>query len=104
MTEAVQFTRYRCGVCESSYSTETEASICEARPVTHDRKVAIGDFVTVTGGDGAGKRARVSSVSIIDKDWGHYRWERYWHTVALTADFDDWGSRMLTFDSYEVRP
>ena len=54
--------------------------------------------------DGAGKRAKVTSVSIVDKDWGHYRWERYWHTVALTADFDGWGSRMLTFDSYEVRP
>ena len=33
---------------------------------------------------------------------GHSSWDLYWHTIAISGEvIDDWGSRMLTFDSYE---
>jgi hypothetical protein len=71
--------------------------------VSQDKGVKVGDVVLVTKGDGAGSKATVESRFIFDMEWGHYAWERYWHTVGLTAKLNDsWGTRQLTFDSYEV--
>lgn len=54
-------------------------------------------------GDGKGQMAKVTKIFVYSMDWGHYAWKRYWHTVGITADLvESWGSRQLTFDSYEV--
>jgi hypothetical protein len=100
MTKAINITRYQCGVCGATYDTEQQAAACEGRPVSQDKGVKVGDKVRVTAGDGTGQLATVESISIIDRGWGHYAWERYWHTVALTAKLR-LGHRFLTFDSYE---
>ncbi len=63
----------------------------------------VGDTVIITQGDGEGSKAIVESIHIYDKEWGHYAWDRYWHTVGLTAKVvDGWGHRSLTFDSYKL--
>jgi hypothetical protein len=94
---------YACEICGEEYGTEKEAIECESKPISEDKGVKVGDIVRITGGDGKGKEAKVTRVYIIDKDWGHYSWKRYWHTVALNADIiNHWGSRMLTFDQYEL--
>ena len=96
---------YKCEICGSEYTTQKEALGCEARPLKQDKGVKKGDIITITKGDGAGKKAKVTRVFVYDKEWGHYAWERYWHTVGLSADLigkDTWGSRQLTFDDYEV--
>lgn len=103
--EAVQITRYRCSTCHHVFGSESAALACESRPVSHNRGVRVGDRVRITAGDGAGSTAIVETVYVIDREWGHYAWERYWHTVALTAKVEGgYGHRMLTFDSYEVMP
>lgn len=100
--EEVTIKRYRCSLCRTIYDTEQEAISCEARPVMQDRGVKIGDIVRVTRGDGAGQLAKVERIGVLDRTWGHYAWERYWHTVYLDAKMiDQWGSRLLTYDSYE---
>lgn len=95
---------YECSICKSSYSTEDEAIECEGKKISQDRGVKEGDIVIITQGDGTGKEALVKEVFIINKEWGHYAWKRYWHTVALEADIiGEWGTRMLTFDSYKCK-
>lgn len=103
MSEALQITRYKCKTCGHVYDSEEAADRCESRPVREDRGVKVGDTVLITAGDGEGMKAKVESIYIVDMEWGHYAWERYWHTVALTAKvIDSWGHRTLTFDSYKV--
>lgn len=93
-------TTYQCEVCGKDFSDPGEAAACEARPVTHDRGVSVGDIVRVTTGDGSGQCARVTGLFVISPGWGP---SRYDHSRAIVADMvDSWGSRMLTFDSYEV--
>lgn len=95
-------TEYRCDLCGAEYQTEDSARVCESRPVSEDKGVQVGDTVRVLTGDGAGQLATVKSRTVIDREWGHYAWERYWHTVGILADMkDSYGSRFLTFDSYE---
>jgi hypothetical protein len=97
-----QVTEFVCEICLSKYSTKESAELCESRPVTEDRGVKVGDVVRIRTGEGEGHFAKVTRLHIIDKDWGHYYANRYWHTVAVTADLiDGWGTRTLTFDSYE---
>ena len=96
-------TIYQCEKCKADYSSKAEAKKCEAKAISQDKGVKVGDIVMITQGDGKGLKAKVESVYVIDKSWGHYAWERYWHTIALTAKIvDSWGSRLLTFDSYET--
>ena len=92
--------RYQCEVCNRQYMTEKEAQACEARPVVHDRGVKVGDTVRITGGEATGKLARVTSIGIHEPGWGPARYD---HSVFVTGDIiDSWGSRLLSFDSYEV--
>lgn len=97
--------RFKCETCGHVYETAAEAVKCETKPVTQDKDVKIGDTIRIVRGEGQGL-AKVEERFIIDKDWGHYAWERYWHTVGLSAKCIDagWGHRMLTFDDYEVIP
>ena len=102
MVEEVKVTQYKCSICQKLYESEGTAKECEKAPVTQDKGIKINDIVLITHGQGEGKKARVTNVWVLDKYWGHYAWQRYWHTVALTAKvIGDWGSRFLTFDSYE---
>jgi hypothetical protein len=101
--EQLQITRYKCGTCGSVYDASESAELCDSKPVTQDRGVKVGDVVRITAGDGSGGLATVEQVYVLSRDWGHYAWERYWHTVALNAKLNrGYGHRMLTFDSYEV--
>ena len=94
---------YRCEVCNSLYTSSEQAIECENRPVTQDKGVKVGDVVRITSGQGVGDLARVKSIFVIDKNWGHYAWERYWHTVAITGDtLERAGQRLLVFDAYEL--
>ena len=96
-------TAYKCEICGNSYAEISSALTCEAKEVTYDRGVKVGDIVRITGGQRTGDLAKVTKVYITDKDWGHYAWKRYWHTVSLHADLmDGRGSRLLTFDHYEL--
>lgn len=92
-------TEYECTVCNARYSTFDSAKRCEDRPVAHDKGVQVGDLVRITHGEGRGSLAKVERVFTISSEWGP---ERYWHTIALTAQvIDSWAHRMLTFDHYE---
>ena len=103
MVDKVNTTLYKCSICDAVYGTEREALNCEKRPRSKDKGVKIGDIILITGGDGTGQKAKVTSIFVYDKSWGHYAWERYWHTVGLSADIiGGYGSRQLTFDDYEV--
>ena len=94
---------YQCETCGTNYSTSSEALKCESKPLCQDKGVKLGDIITVTMGDGSWKKAVVERKMVFSKDWGHYAWERYWHTVGLQAKIiDSWGSRQLTFDQYKV--
>ncbi len=93
--------KYQCSLCKYEYDDEAAALDCESRKVSHDQNVKNGDRVLITEGDGIGEEATVQSVYVIDKYWGHYAWERYWHTICITANLDTWGSRLLTYDSYK---
>ena len=95
--------KFKCPTCGKLYTERRDAEVCAARPVSQDRSVKVGDTVRITGGDGAGHTATVERIYVLDREWGHYAWERYWHTVALTARVNgSWGHRMLTFDNYEL--
>lgn len=99
-------TKYRCETCGAVYESAAEAKSCEAKQVTQDKGVKIGDTVRIVRGEGQGL-AKVTAKIVYSKEWGHYAWKRYWHTVGLTADClgdGAWGSRQLTFDDYEVVP
>lgn len=96
-------TQYVCECCGDVYLTEDAARTCEKKPISKGKGVSVGDIVLVTGGEGAGERAKVTSVSVAGRSFGHYQWERYWHTIVLNADLvDSFGSRVLTFDQYET--
>lgn len=99
--KTVQVTYYTCELCGARYSNESEARKCESRPVTHDG-VKVGDRVRILTGEGVGDTGIITAVFVYDKNWGHYAWERYWHTVGITAKIDGHtGSRQLTFDAYK---
>jgi signal peptidase I len=102
VSEAFTVTKFRCTTCKHVYDSKEGADRCESKPITQDRGVKVGDVVRITAGDGTGKTATVESVYVVDREWGHYAWERYWHTIALTAKVNDnYGHRVLVFDSYE---
>lgn len=95
-----QITKYECEVCGAKYNDEKDALHCEQMPVEHDKGVKVGDLVRIISGDGSGSLARVTRVLVHEPGWGP---ARYAHTVFLQADVvDSWGSRQLSFDSYEV--
>jgi len=94
--------KYKCEICDHVYDNQNDAELCESKSISQDKGVKVGDTVFITGGEGKGSMAKVRSVYIVDMNWGHYAWERYWHTVSLTADvIEGFGSRLLTFDQYE---
>ncbi len=98
-----EITKYVCEICNAEHSTAKAAKECESREVTQDKGVKVGDIILITSGEGIGKKAKVTHRYIIDKNWGHYAWERYWHTVCINVDLlDDSGSGTLTFDSYKL--
>jgi hypothetical protein len=102
MTTLIQLQRFRCDICKTLYNTKTEALSCESQPISHDMGIEISDVVLVVTGDRMGEKARVISTWIIDKYWGHYAWERYWHTVGLSVEYiDGHAVRMLTYDDFE---
>lgn len=95
--------KYECELCGTVYESEEAAKRCESRPVSQDKGAKVGDRVYITGGDGIGEQAIVQSRHVYSREWGHGQWERYWHTVGLTAKMaDTWGSRQLTFDDYAL--
>lgn len=99
--KTIQIQKYQCDICGQSYGTADAAKKCESKPVSEDKGVKVGDVVLITKGDGQGSTATVESRFVFDRV-AHYAWERYWHTVGLTAKLNDsWGHRQLTFDSYE---
>lgn len=100
--QKVEKVQYQCLTCKAIYDKEQPALDCAERPVQYNRGITPGDIVLITRGDGEGHTATVTKVSIMDKHWGHYQWEKYWHTVALNADVNhrNFASRLLVFDSY----
>lgn len=100
----IQIEKYKCEICGELYGTIDAAKRCESKPVLQDKGVKVGDRIKVTSGEGAGTMATVDSRFIYNMEWGHYAADKYWHTVGLTAKLDSWGSRQLTFDSYEPSP
>jgi len=94
---------YECEICGEQYETRAGAKGCESKPKSQDKGVKVGDIVLITDGQSAGKKGKVTKVWVYNKSWGHYAWERYWHTVGLSADIiGSPYSRQLTFDGYEV--
>lgn len=93
---------YKCEKCGGTYSTEERALECEATSIRRDKGVQIGDIVTITLGDGVGKKAKVTRVGTLSpNEANHYK--KYVHTVCLTADIiDGWGTRTLMWDTYVV--
>jgi hypothetical protein len=97
-------TKYKCETCGAVYESVLDAKSCEKKQVTHDKGVKIGDTIRIVRGDGQGL-AKVTGRFVYNKEWGHYAWKRYWHTVGLAADClgeGAWGSRQLTFDDYDL--
>lgn len=97
--KTITITRYQCELCECTYDSEKAARKCESRPVAACA-VVVGDTVRVIRGDGAGQLMTVTDMYVIDREWGHYLRDRYWHTMLVTASADML-SRILTFDDYE---
>lgn len=96
-------TLYQCQHCKTKYASQYDAEQCEAHPVTQDKGAKVGSTVRILHGDGTGKLATVTDTFIYSRDWGHYSWKTYWHTIGVNAKLnDDWGSRRLTFMDYEV--
>jgi len=92
--------KYQCEVCDRIYRDKEDAVRCEAKPVQNDKGVKVGDVVRITRGSGAGQLAKVTAITVHERGWGLAIYD---HSVALIADvIDSWGSRLLTFDSYEV--
>lgn len=93
-------TKYQCEICGRIYDEKDRAEKCEAMPIKNDKGVDVGDFVLITRGDGAGGLGKVKSTHVQEVGWGPVAYD---HSVALVADVvDSWGTRLLTFDSYEV--
>ena len=98
-----QKTLYHCEICDDTYATAKEALACEKKSIEQDRGAKAGDVVIITRGQSTGKKATVTKRWIYNKGWGHYAWERYWHTVGICAEIvDSPYSRQLTFDDYEL--
>jgi hypothetical protein len=98
----IQTTHYQCEVCGAKYNSKGNALACEAVPVKHDKGVKVGDLVRITAGDGTGSLCKVTSIHIREPGWGP---KDYDHTVFVCGDVvDSWGSRQLSFNSYEVLP
>lgn len=95
--------QYECEICKHIYQDEKAAISCESRKVSQDKGVKKDDIILITKGEGTGQKAKVSIVWIYDKYWGHYAYNRYWHTVGLSAQvIGSWVYRQLTFDDYEI--
>lgn len=96
----IKTTHYQCEICERKYATAEQALACESVPVKHDKGVKVGDLVRITLGDGTGSLCKVTSVRVHEPGWGP---KAYDHSVYVTGDVvDSWGSRQLSFNSYEV--
>lgn len=94
---------YICEICGARYDKKEVAKKCESVAISQDKGVKIGDIVRITKDKGFGARGKVTKIFVYSMTWGHYDWQRYWHTVGLEVDvIDSWGSRLLTFDSYEL--
>ena len=92
---------FKCKICGQTFSTEKDQLECESKPITYDN-ADIGDEVKILIGQCSGQYIKVEEKWVVTKDWGHYDWKRYWHTIAISGKvIDDWGSRQLTFDAYE---
>ena len=100
--EPITIIKYQCEICKHLYKTKEDAFGCEEKPISQDTGVKIGDTVLITDGEGSGEKAKVESRWVVDKHWGHYAWDKYWHTVAIGAAVDSGGNRLLTFDSYKL--
>jgi hypothetical protein len=95
-----EITKYKCEICGRTYGEKDRAEKCEATPIQHSKGVKVGDVVRITRGEGAGSFGKVTGIHIQEVGWGP---SIYDHSVALVADvIDSWGTRLLTFDSYEV--
>lgn len=92
--------KYKCEICGTNYDTRKEAKECEAKPITKDKGVKVGDKVIITDGCRKGSMAKVDEIFILSMDWGHYDAELYHHTIALWARIGG-SHRLLTFDSYQ---
>lgn len=98
--KTIHTTWYLCDVCGRKYDTPHEAEKCESIPVREDKGVKVGDIIRITAGEGRGRMACVTDVKVHEPGWGP---PAYDHTVFVLADvIDSWGSRQLSFDSYEV--
>lgn len=94
---------WQCEKCGKEYNSVKEAKSCESKKITMDSGVKVGDIVLITTGESAGQKGKVEKVFIYDKYWGHYAYERYWHTVGLDVKcIESWGNRQLTFDDYKL--
>ena len=95
-----QITKYECEVCGRQYDNLDWAANCELIPLKHDTGVKVGDTVRILSGEGSGSMARVTAVLVHEPGWGP---PQYDHSVYVLADVENgWGSRQLSFDSYEV--
>ena len=92
---------YKCEICGEEYSTAKEAKECESRPVSKDPGIEVGDRVRVMSGDGVGMVGTVERKWYHDKEWGHYAWERYWHTPGYSVCLDNGLYRQLCFDDIQ---
>lgn len=93
---------YVCEICGEEYGSKKEALACEKKPLSKDSGIKVGDTVIVRGGQGDGERGVVEKVWIYDKSWGHYAWERYWHTPGYSVKMNGWGSRQCSWDGIEL--
>lgn len=101
--KTIERIEYQCEKCGEVFNTEDECAACEAQPITRDKGVKIGDKVLIKAGEDVGSYAVVTSITVIGCDWGDHLWRWYWHTIAVTADvIGGGGTRVLTFDEYEV--
>ena len=96
-------TKYKCEICGAVYGKEDEARACEDRQPVNPKGVVAGDTVRITnGGPGNGEVGKVEDTWYAKKDWGHYAWKTYWHTTVVQFKSPNGGSRILTFDAYDV--
>lgn len=98
--KTLTITKYQCETCGSMYDKEDAAKACEAIPRIYDKGVKIGDLVRITSGDGTGLKCKVDSIRVLEPSWGP---KRYAHSVVVSGEVvGSWGSRMLTWDAYEI--
>lgn len=81
MTKIEQITYlYKCDICGTCYAIEESATRCEAKPMTHDKGIKVGDRVLITGGHFC--EGEVAEVYFIELDNCFYG-EKYHHTVVV---------------------